>query len=86
VWPALEKLLADYPDIHVALDLDSGFTEIVTERFDAGARLGKALANDMVATRIGPGSPAQRRRSLCVGIGEGRSRVAGARRGAACLR
>jgi DNA-binding transcriptional LysR family regulator len=54
VWPALEKLLADYPDIHIELDLDSGFTDIVTERFDAGVRLGEALANDMVATRIGP--------------------------------
>jgi DNA-binding transcriptional LysR family regulator len=54
VWPALEKLLADYPDIHVELDLDSGFTDIVTERFDAGVRLGEALASDMVATRIGP--------------------------------
>ena len=54
VWPALEKLLADYPDIHVELDVNSSFTDIVTERFDAGVRLGEALANDMVATRIGP--------------------------------
>jgi DNA-binding transcriptional LysR family regulator len=54
VWPGLERLLADYPDIHVELDLDSSFTDIVTERFDAGVRLGEALANDMVATRIGP--------------------------------
>jgi DNA-binding transcriptional LysR family regulator len=54
VWPALERLLADYPDIHVELDVNSSFTDIVTERFDAGVRLGEALANDMVATRIGP--------------------------------
>ena len=55
----------DYPDIHVELSIDSGLTDIVAERFDAGVRLGEALAKDMVAVRIGPdlrmavvGSPA----------------------------
>ncbi|MCG5238655.1 LysR family transcriptional regulator [Azospirillum doebereinerae] len=54
LWPALERLLPDYPDIHVELSVDSGLTDIVTERFDAGVRLGEALAKDMIATRIGP--------------------------------
>jgi DNA-binding transcriptional LysR family regulator len=54
LWPALEKLLPDYPDIHVELSIDSGFSDIVTERFDAGIRLGEALARDMIAVRIGP--------------------------------
>ena len=65
LWPALSRLLPDYPDIHVELSIDSGLTDIVTERFDAGVRLGEALAKDMIATRIGPdlrmaviGSPA----------------------------
>lgn len=65
LWPAIEKLLPNYPDIHVELSIDSGLTDIVTERFDAGVRLGEALAKDMVAVRIGPdlrmavvGSPA----------------------------
>jgi DNA-binding transcriptional LysR family regulator len=65
LWPALEKLLPDYPDIHVELSVDSGLTDIVTERLDAGVRLGEALAKDMIAVRIGPdlrmavvGSPA----------------------------
>ncbi len=65
LWPALEALLPEYPDIHVELSIDSGFTDIVTERFDAGVRLGEALAKDMIAVRIGPelrmavvGSPA----------------------------
>ncbi|PWC91361.1 LysR family transcriptional regulator [Azospirillum sp. TSH100] len=65
LWPALEKLLPNYPDIHVELSIDSSFSDIVTERFDAGVRLGEALAKDMIATRIGPdlrmvvvGSPA----------------------------
>ncbi len=54
LWPALAKLLPDYPDINVELGIDSGLTDIVTERFDAGVRLGEALAKDMVAVRIGP--------------------------------
>lgn len=54
LWPVLEKLLPDFPDVHVELDLSSGFTDIVTERFDAGVRLGESIARDMVAVRIGP--------------------------------
>lgn len=54
LWPALEKLLPDYPDIHVELSIDSGLTDIVAERFDAGVRLGESVAKDMVAVRIGP--------------------------------
>lgn len=54
LWPALAKVLPAYPDIHVELSIDSALTDIVTERFDAGVRLGEALAKDMVAVRIGP--------------------------------
>lgn len=54
LWPVLKDFLPRYPDIHVELVLDSSFTDIVTERFDAGVRLGEALAKDMVAVRIGP--------------------------------
>ena len=65
LWPALRRLLPDYPDIIVELSLDSSLTDIVSGRFDAGVRLGEAVAKDMVAVRIGPdlrmavvGSPA----------------------------
>lgn len=54
LWPTLEKLLPDYPDVHVELSIDAGLTDIVTERFDAGVRLGEALAKDMVAVRVSP--------------------------------
>lgn len=54
LWPALEKLLPGYPDIRIELNIDSALADIVTERFDAGVRLGDALAKDMIATRIGP--------------------------------
>ena len=65
LWPVLQKLLPDYPDVHVELNVDPGLTDIVAERFDAGVRLGESIAKDMVAVRIGPelrmavvGSPA----------------------------
>jgi DNA-binding transcriptional LysR family regulator len=40
LWPALEKLLPDYPDIKVEIVIDYGLTDIVTERYDAGVRTG----------------------------------------------
>jgi DNA-binding transcriptional LysR family regulator len=65
LWPVLQKLLPDYPDVHIELSIDSGLTDIVAGRFDAGVRLGESVAKDMVAVRIGPdlrmavvGSPA----------------------------
>ena len=54
LWPALEKLLPNYPDVRVELVINFGFTDIVAERFDAGVRLGELIAKDMVAVRIGP--------------------------------
>jgi len=54
LWPALERLLPDYPDIKVELDIDNGLTDIVAERYDAGVRLGEQVAKDMIAVRIGP--------------------------------
>jgi DNA-binding transcriptional LysR family regulator len=54
IWPAAEKLLAAYPDIKVELSYDYGLTDIVSERYDAGVRLGEQVAKDMIAVRIGP--------------------------------
>jgi len=54
LWPVLEKLLPDYPDVHVEISIDPGLTDIVAERFDAGVRVGEQVAKDMVAVRIGP--------------------------------
>lgn len=54
LWPVLERLLPGYPEIHVELSIDPGFTDIVAERFEAGVRLGESVAKDMVAVRIGP--------------------------------
>ncbi|MBY5818719.1 LysR family transcriptional regulator [Rhizobium leguminosarum] len=54
LWPALETLLPDYPDINVEIVVDYGLTDIVAERYDAGVRLGEQVAKDMIAVRIGP--------------------------------
>ena len=54
LWPALARLLPDYPDIKVEVVIDYGLTDIVAERFDAGIRLGEQVAKDMIAVRIGP--------------------------------
>jgi DNA-binding transcriptional LysR family regulator len=65
LWPALEKLLANYPDIKVEIVIDYGLTDIVAGQVDAGVRFGEQVARDMIAVRIGPdirmavvGSPA----------------------------
>ncbi|MBX4861180.1 LysR family transcriptional regulator [Rhizobium sophorae] len=54
LWPALQKLLPDYPDINVEIIVDYGLADIVAERYDAGVRLGEQVAKDMIAVRIGP--------------------------------
>ena len=52
--PALERLLPDYPDIKVEVDVDNTLTDLVAGRYDAGVRLGEQVAKDMVAVRVGP--------------------------------
>jgi DNA-binding transcriptional LysR family regulator len=54
LWPALARLLPDYPDIKVEIVIDYGLTDIVAERYDAGIRSGEMVAKDMVAVRVGP--------------------------------
>ena len=54
LWPALEKLLPDYPDIKVEVVIDYGLTDIVAGRYDAGVRSGEMVAKDMISVRIGP--------------------------------
>ncbi len=65
VWPALQRLLPNYPDIKVEIIIDYGLTDIVAEQVDAGVRPGETVARDMIAVPIGPemrmavvGSPA----------------------------
>lgn len=54
LWPRLEKLLPDYPDIKVEININYGLIDIVAERFDAGVRSSNQVAKDMIAVRIAP--------------------------------
>ena len=54
VWPAIKPFLDAYPDVKMELTIDNTLTDIVSERYDAGIRLGEQVARDMVAVRIGP--------------------------------
>jgi DNA-binding transcriptional LysR family regulator len=54
LWPAIFRLLPQFPDVKVEIDIDYGLTDIVADRYDAGVRLGEQVAKDMIAVRIGP--------------------------------
>jgi DNA-binding transcriptional LysR family regulator len=54
LWPKVAKLLPKYPDLKIEITVDYALTDIVTERYDAGVRLGEQVAKDMIAVRIAP--------------------------------
>jgi DNA-binding transcriptional LysR family regulator len=54
LWPTVSRLLLEYPDIKVEISTDAALTDIVTDRFVAGVRLGEQIDRDMIAVRIGP--------------------------------
>jgi DNA-binding transcriptional LysR family regulator len=54
LWPQLSKVMRAHPGITVELVTDEGLTNIVSERFDAGVRVGEYVEKDMIAVRIGP--------------------------------
>lgn len=57
IVPAMKRLLHDNPDIKVEITIDYGLADVVADRFDAGVRLGGAIAKDMIAVRISPDTP-----------------------------
>jgi DNA-binding transcriptional LysR family regulator len=50
--PLLTRFLAEYPDIRVDISIDEALTNVVTEGFDAGLRLGHTLDREMIAVRV----------------------------------
>lgn len=54
LWPALQRLLPDHPDIRVEIVTDYGLTDIVAERYDAGVRPGEIVTQGMISVPIGP--------------------------------
>ncbi len=55
--PAMRTFLKSHPEIDIQLIIDYGLTDVVSERFDAGVRLGGEMDKDMIAIRIGPDIP-----------------------------
>jgi DNA-binding transcriptional LysR family regulator len=41
LWPAVDRLVARYPDIRVEINVNAGLTDIVAGRYDAGVRWAK---------------------------------------------
>lgn len=54
LWPKFERFMQDNPGVSLELVADNRFIDIVTERFDAGIRLGDDVARDMIAVRVSP--------------------------------
>ncbi|WP_341676232.1 LysR family transcriptional regulator [Niveibacterium sp. SC-1] len=54
LWPRLSKLLPEYPDLRIEINISYALVDIVAERFDAGVRSSDQVAKDMIAMRIGP--------------------------------
>jgi len=54
LWPKLAKLLPQYPELKLEININYGFIDIVAERYDAGVRQGDQIARDMIAVRIAP--------------------------------
>jgi len=54
LWPVIDRLTTEHPDINVEMNIEGGLVDIVAERYDAGVRLGEALEQDMIAVPISP--------------------------------
>ncbi|WP_423822467.1 LysR family transcriptional regulator [Salinisphaera sp. SPP-AMP-43] len=52
LWPRLETVIEQYPEITVEIGTDYGLTDIVASRFDIGVRLGPDIEQDMIAVPL----------------------------------
>ena len=50
--PLLPRFFAQYPEIVIDVSVDPTSTDIVAGRYDAGIRVGRLVARDMIAVRI----------------------------------
>lgn len=53
IRPVLRDFCTNYPNATVEVIIDYAFRDLVSERFDAGIRLGEKLEQDMVALPVG---------------------------------
>lgn len=54
IEPMLAQFCRDHPQLQLDITFDEGTVDLIAERYDAGIRLGEALAQDMVAVRLTP--------------------------------
>ena len=54
LWPKLSRIVEDYPEIQIELNLESRLSDLTEGRFDAGIRLREFVSPDMIAVRISP--------------------------------
>jgi DNA-binding transcriptional LysR family regulator len=52
IEPVLARFLAAYPDVSVEVSSDGALVNIITERYDAGVRLGERVEKDMISLRL----------------------------------
>lgn len=57
VWPRLDPVLHQYPDLKVEISADYRMVDIAAERYDIGIRWGDQVQQDMVAVRLTPDQP-----------------------------
>ncbi len=50
--PVMARFLERFPEIVIETTVESGFTDIVAGRYDAGFRRGNLVARDMIAMRV----------------------------------
>src|ERR1700677_3740569 len=50
--PILARFLRLYPEIVIETTIESGLTDVVASRYDAGFRRGNLVARDMIAVRV----------------------------------
>lgn len=52
LYPKLAPLLSQHPHLHIELQIENVFVDIVEKGFDMGVRLGNAVQQNMIAVRI----------------------------------
>lgn len=52
--PVLPAFTERHPEAVIEVEIDYAFRDIITDRFDAGIRLGEKLQQDMIAVSVGP--------------------------------
>lgn len=54
ILPGLARFTPKFPNVKVEVVTDYALTDIVTEQFDAGVRLGDIIDKDMISVPVGP--------------------------------